>query len=261
MKRVMLAAVAILLLAALPLAAAEWTTDYNSALQTAKAQNRAVLINFTGSDWCGWCIRLKKEVFDTAEFGQFAGSRLVLVEADFPQNKRLSSAQQRANQELQQKFRVTGYPSLFLVDGNGKILQKLGYMPGGPKAFIGEMTKVIGEGGGQPGQTTQNGWIVGQAAAAPAPASLLPPEPEPAVAPTGPAAKVVYDKLILKGITGSANKPMALINNKTFAPGDAYKVQVGADTLKVSCVSIAGDHVMVQVEGEKEPRKLALGTK
>ena len=171
MKRLMLAAVATLLFAALPLGAAEWTTDYNSALQTAKAQKRAVLINFTGSDWCGWCIRLKKEVFDTAEFSQFAGSRLVLVEVDFPQNKRQSGSQQRANQELQQKYRVTGYPTLFLVDGNGKILQKLGYMPGGPKAFIGELSKFMGQ---APAAGDQSGWIYGQAATGPAPGTELP---------------------------------------------------------------------------------------
>lgn len=257
MKRVILAAVAILLSAALPLEAAEWITDYNAALQRAKAENRAVLINFTGSDWCGWCIRLKKEVFDTAEFGQYANSRLVLLEVDFPERKPQTTAQQRANQALQQKFGVTGYPTLYLVNGDGKVLQRLGYMPGGPKAFIGELAKSVPAGGGAP----QQGWIIGQADPAPPAATPAAPEPSAPAPVLMPAPKTTYDKLLLKGITGSANRPMALINNKTFAPGDVYKVQVGTDTIKVTCVSIGADHVMVQVDGEAEPRKLTLGAK
>lgn len=243
-------AVVICLLATLPLSAANWQTDYNAAVQTAKTQNRPVLVNFTGSDWCGWCIKLKKEVFDTPEFEQYAASQLVLLEVDFPERKRQSASQQRANQALQKQFGVTGYPTLYLVDADGKVLKRLGYMPGGPKAFLAELSK------GMPGGST--------VVAPEAPVPVAPVEPEIPEAPAVPlvqAPKMVYDKLLLKGITGSSSRPMALINNKTFSPGDSYKVQVGSETVKVSCISIASDHVMVKLEGEAEPRKLALGGK
>src|SRR6266481_5854060 len=67
--------------------AATWLTDLPSAQATAKAENKIVLINFTGSDWCGWCIRLRDEVFSQPEFDAYANDHLVLVEADFPRHK------------------------------------------------------------------------------------------------------------------------------------------------------------------------------
>lgn len=227
MRRILIALAMSLLLSS-PASAAQWVNSYDQAVRAAREQNRLVLVNFTGSDWCGWCVRLKKEVFDTAEFDQFANSRLVLLEVDFPQNKPQSAAQRQANQSLQQQFGVKGYPTLFLVSPEGKVVQQLGYMPGGPKAFLGELAKSM--------------------PAAPA-------------APVVPAPKVVYDKLVLKGITGSAKSPLALINGKTFGAGDSYKVQAGTNTFKVTCVSIAADHAVVRVEGEPETRKLALGAK
>src|SRR5215510_5062596 len=75
----------------------EWLTDARAAQNKAKAENKLVLLDFTGSDWCGWCIKLKREVFDQPEFAQFAGSRLVMVTVDFPKNQTLSFAQQHAN--------------------------------------------------------------------------------------------------------------------------------------------------------------------
>ncbi len=255
MKRIALAAVTFWWLITPPLSAATWLTDHTAALQAAKAQNRLMLINFTGSDWCGWCMKLKKEVFDTAEFDQFANSRLVLLEVDFPQEKRQSLSQKQANQALQQKFGVRGYPTLFLVNADGKVLQQLGYMPGGPKAFLGELAKTMPAAGAP---VTQNGWVVGEAQPAVSAAAVA--QPAVPAAPIIPAAKVAYDKLVLKGVTGSAKSPLALINGKTFGAGDSYKVQAGTNSFKVTCVSIATDHVIVQVEGEKEPRKLLLGT-
>jgi protein disulfide-isomerase len=238
MKRLSIAV--LLLFLTLPsLQAATWLTDYNAALQAAAAQNRPVLIDFTGSDWCGWCIKLRKEVFDKPEFAQFADSKLILLEVDFPNNKPQSAALQRANQALQQKYGVRGYPTLFLVDAKGNVMQQLGYMEGGPKVFLAELNKGLNQKGSPP-------------AADNAPTPLVQ---------TGPAVKVVYDKLILKGITGSATRPVALINNKTFSPGDTLKVQVGEQTMKVRCESITADYVMVLVDEEKEPRKLVLGTK
>ncbi len=120
----------------------EWLTSAPDAQKKAKEAKKIVLLDFTGSDWCGWCMKLKKEVFDTKEFSDYADKNLVLVEVDFPMRKKLPEAQQKANAELQQKFAVRGYPTLVLLDGDGKQIGQLGYMPGGPEPFITRLNKL-----------------------------------------------------------------------------------------------------------------------
>ncbi|MEI6492859.1 MAG: thioredoxin family protein [Verrucomicrobiota bacterium] len=136
MKRLILSA---LVLAASTLFAADgWQTDYKAALELAAKTNKPVLLDFTGSDWCGWCIKLDKETFAQPEFQKFAEKNLVLVTVDFPNNKPQSADVKKQNEELQKKFGVDGFPTLVLLDSKGKeITRNVGYLAGGPKAFIG----------------------------------------------------------------------------------------------------------------------------
>ena len=123
----------------LPLAAAEleWQTDLPKALAKAKADKKMVFVNFTGSDWCGWCIKLKKEVFDTKEFADYAKENLVLVELDFPNKKKQSAELKQANEALKKEHKISGFPTLLTLDGEGKVLWKqVGYMKGGSTAWI-----------------------------------------------------------------------------------------------------------------------------
>jgi protein disulfide-isomerase len=114
-----------------------WGVDYNAALTTAAKENRKVLLDFTGSDWCGWCIKLKKETFDQPQFKEFADKNLILVELDFPQRKSLPVGVKKQNDMLQEKYSVQGFPTLVLLDPQGKVIrQNSGYIPGGPKGFI-----------------------------------------------------------------------------------------------------------------------------
>src|SRR5436189_5296715 len=92
-----------------------WLTDYNAGLKQARDEGKPMLINFTGSDWCGWCIKLKGEVFDQPEFEAFAKANLVLLEVDFPKGKAMSDAQRIANEKLGRRFSVEGLPTIFLV--------------------------------------------------------------------------------------------------------------------------------------------------
>ncbi len=138
-KMILVLFCALLLPVAVPAAGLKWLTDYNTALAQAKSGNKVMLIDFTGSDWCGWCIKLKGEVFDTPEFAAFARENLVLLEVDFPRRKTLSAAQQRANAALQARFQPEGFPTLYLVNGEGRTLSELGYVAGGPGAFISAM--------------------------------------------------------------------------------------------------------------------------
>lgn len=114
----------------------EWLTDLSKAQAQAKAEKKMVMLDFTGSDWCGWCIKLDKEVFSKAEFAEFAKKNLVLVQVDFPRKKEQSAEQRKANQALQNKYHIEGYPTLIVLDAEGKQVGKLGYVAGGPKAWI-----------------------------------------------------------------------------------------------------------------------------
>jgi len=120
----------------------EWFTDAEAAQAKAKAENKLVLLDFTGSDWCMWCKRLKRDVFDKPEFAQFAQSRLILVEVDFPQHKTLTEAQQQANARLDKTYRINSYPTIILLDPNGKQVGRLGYLFGGASSFIAKLEKI-----------------------------------------------------------------------------------------------------------------------
>ncbi len=114
-----------------------WLTDWEAAKAQAQRTNKPILINFTGSDWCGWCIRLKEEVFSQDAFKNWAGQKVVLFEADFPRQKALAPNLQAQNEQLASQFQITGYPSIIFVDGNGKQLgPRYGYQAGGPEAWI-----------------------------------------------------------------------------------------------------------------------------
>ena len=120
----------------------EWLTDVPQAQAIAKKENKHILLDFTGSDWCGWCIKLNKEVFSKSEFVEYAKKNLVLVEVDFPRKKQLSTTQVKANDALQTKYDIEGYPTLVILDANGKLVGKMGYVPGGPKPFLAELEKL-----------------------------------------------------------------------------------------------------------------------
>jgi protein disulfide-isomerase len=142
MKKFAIGLLAALALAGVNAAASEWLTDLPKAQAKAKEEKKMVLLDFTGSDWCGWCIKLHKEVFSTPEFAEYAKKNLVLVEVDFPNKKKQSAELKKANDALQKKYSIEGYPTIIVLNGEGKKIGKLGYMPGGPKAFIAELEKV-----------------------------------------------------------------------------------------------------------------------
>ncbi|MBI5691289.1 MAG: thioredoxin family protein [Verrucomicrobia bacterium] len=132
-----------LALVSAPLFAADgWTTDLKAAQQQSRSEKKVMLMNFTGSDWCSWCIKLKNEVFNTQEFKTYAAKNLILLEVDFPRNKPQSAELKKSNQELQKKYGIQGYPTLIVLNADQKQIGELGYMPGGPKAFIAALEKL-----------------------------------------------------------------------------------------------------------------------
>ncbi len=118
-------------------AAEQWETNYSAALEQAAKQNKMVLLDFTGSDWCGWCVKLQKETFSKPEFQKFAAESLILVELDFPRGKEQSEELKKQNEELAEKFGIQGFPTLVLLDQQGEeAARNVGYLAGGPDAFI-----------------------------------------------------------------------------------------------------------------------------
>jgi protein disulfide-isomerase len=127
-----------------------WQTDMNKALEISKKSKKPLFLFFTGSDWCGWCIRLQKEVFKTPEFAKWAKDNVILVELDFPRSTPQQPEIKKQNAELQQTFAVQGYPTVWFVRGSkkdGKInLEKLGstgYVAGGPTAWLAAADKIL----------------------------------------------------------------------------------------------------------------------
>jgi protein disulfide-isomerase len=117
-----------------------WLTDLPKAQAQAKAENKIVLMDFTGSDWCGWCIKFRKEVLDTAEFQAYAAKNVVLVELDYPHKKVQSDDLKKANAALKSQYKINGYPTLVVLDKEGKeIGRQEGYSEGGPAAFIAKL--------------------------------------------------------------------------------------------------------------------------
>lgn len=120
-----------------------WLTHYDSALDRAKAENKVILMDFSGSDWCGWCKKLDREIFATAEFTDYADKKLVLLKVDFPKKVRLSAEQEKHNMALARKYDIEGFPTVILLDSAENVIGTLGYMQGGPRAFIAELEKRI----------------------------------------------------------------------------------------------------------------------
>jgi thioredoxin-related protein len=117
--------------------AADWLTNFEAARNLATKEKKLILLDFTGSDWCGWCVKMKKEVFDMPAFKEYAKKNLVLVEVDFPRRKRLPATLAKQNESLMQKYDVAGFPTYVILDSDGKeIGRQPEYLKGGPSAFI-----------------------------------------------------------------------------------------------------------------------------
>jgi thioredoxin-related protein len=136
----------IALVVALPFAAraeSEWLTDFKKAQQQARSSHKPVLIEFTGSDWCPPCMMLRRDVFSTKEFQDYAAKNFVLLELDFPRRKEQARELVTQNQELAARFGIEVFPSIIIIDAEGKKLgELLGYDPGNSvQSYIDQLEK------------------------------------------------------------------------------------------------------------------------
>ena len=120
-----------------------WLDNQPAALAQAKADKKMVLMDFTGSDWCSWCIKMDKEVFSTPEFKEYAKDHLVLLELDYPHEKAIAPQTKEQNAKLAEEYGVEGFPTMIVLDADGKKIKEFGgYQAGGAKAFIAELEKL-----------------------------------------------------------------------------------------------------------------------
>ncbi len=119
-----------------------WTTDYKKAQDEAKASHKLLLLDFTGSDWCGFCIQLDKAILQQPQFKDYASKNLVLMEVDFPRRKAQSAETQKQNMELARRYQIEGFPTLVVLNGEGKTVWRYdGLYQGGIAAFLAELDK------------------------------------------------------------------------------------------------------------------------
>ena len=120
-----------------------WLTDLKKAQEEAKASHKFLLLNFTGSDWCGYCIQLDRAIFSKPQFKDYANRNLVLVELDFPRRKKQPIETQEQNAELAERYQVEAFPTLVLLDAAGKMVWRYeGLYQGSLAAFLADLDKV-----------------------------------------------------------------------------------------------------------------------
>ncbi len=138
MKKTTLVTTLALLTTSLSFAGGEgWMHDFEAAKKKAAAENKDLLVDFTGSDWCGWCIKLVDEVFQHDAFKTGIADNYILVELDYPKDKsKLDEATIAQNEELKKSYAIKGYPSIFLMDAQGRPYAQTGYQKGGPEAYV-----------------------------------------------------------------------------------------------------------------------------
>jgi thioredoxin-related protein len=112
-----------------------WGSNFEEAKAAASRDQKDILMDFTGSDWCSWCMKLQKEVFTKESFKQEAPKHFVLLELDFPQQKELPKELKAQNEKLQETYAIEGFPTILLADAKGRPYAKTGYQPGGPESY------------------------------------------------------------------------------------------------------------------------------
>jgi thioredoxin-related protein len=222
----------------------EWTGDLEAAKARANQEKKFILLCFTGSDWCPACKRLKSEVFDQAEFADFARAKFVMVEADFPRYKPIGHLQLQANKALEKSFQIASVPTVVVLTPDGQEIGRLGYVAGGPAGFINQLGPVAKVQLVQP----------------PPPAREPEPRRRPVTfTPIPPAVPNHYGALALKSISGPKDRRMVLINNASMMTGETAKVKVEDHDAVVSCKEIRDDSVLITCDGKE--MELTLGKK
>lgn len=226
--------------------AASWLSDHGAATLRRAAENKPVLMLFTGSDWCPACQNLQSNVFLKPEFTSYADANLILLEVDFPKKRPVPTKEKQARESLANSYRITSYPTMILLDTKGQEAIRIQYSGATAKEFVTVLDQYVR-------QITP-----GRMAKAPATSQSAANGTQPAFngAPTAPLR--LYSDLTLKAITGTKGHRFALLNNQTFAAGDTAKVKLEDREVKVRCLEVRERSVVVAVEGQQGQREITL---
>ena len=123
----------------------EWETDFNLASARAERESKYMLLNFSGSDWCVWCEKLDIQVFNTPEFKAYARHNLVCVVVDFPVTKAQNRKIKQQNGDLALKYKISGFPSIVILNSEGDLIHTTGYLPCGAKQYVEHLKGIINE--------------------------------------------------------------------------------------------------------------------
>jgi thiol-disulfide isomerase/thioredoxin len=121
-----------------------WEASYLVALDHAKAEKKLILIDFTGSDWCGWCVKLDKEILSTQEFQNYADKNLILLKVDFPKKASLTPNLAKQNNDLKAQYQIKGFPTLVVLNSNAQEVDRIvgfGPIKNGTQALISRLNK------------------------------------------------------------------------------------------------------------------------
>ena len=136
MKKIVLGMGLLLVCNIVAVAGEGWLTDFEAAKKVAVEKQLPILVDFSGSDWCHWCVKLDEEVFSKAEFKKYAKDNLVLFMADFPQRTKQPAKIKKQNEMLATGYGVRGFPTVLVLDATGKEIARTGYQAGGPEKYI-----------------------------------------------------------------------------------------------------------------------------
>lgn len=215
---------------------ATWLTGVVEAADQATRENKLLLLDFTGSDWCGWCQKLDAETFSRPEFRDYAGKNLVLVQVDFPMHKSLPDDVKEANLALKKKYAVRGFPTVLVVKPDGTVLwEQRGYAPGGPNAMINAVNQCRRAAGLV--VPTKPGAQVAAAPPKPASPAAAVPIQQPAPAHQNPGGEPR-----LQGILYSTSHPSVVLDGKICEVGETVS---GHRVLKIE-----RDKVTVEYQGQ-----------
>ncbi len=143
MKKLLIAVVSLFWFASFALAGEGWLTDFEAAKKLAAEKGLPILADFSGSDWCGWCVRLDKEVFSQPEFKAYANDNLVLFLADFPNRTPQSDELKAQNEMLYRQYGIRGFPTVLLLNADGSVINKTGYQAGGAAAYVEHIKELL----------------------------------------------------------------------------------------------------------------------
>lgn len=120
-----------------------WLTNLEEAQKISQEKEIPIFVDFTGSDWCVWCFKLRDEIFSQKEFIQYAKENLVLVELDFPRKTKQSNETKAYNNNLAQKYGIRGFPTILLLNSVGEVIAKTGFEHGGAENYVTHLKKLL----------------------------------------------------------------------------------------------------------------------